>query len=373
MIPSSTRLSIVHLLAPAPFGGLESVVRALARGQLERGDRVHVMTVLSPPGDDHPFVESLSEAGVPVIAQVIPGRGYRRERAAVRDVLRSTGAEILHTHGYRPDVLDAPVAREMGVATVSTVHGFTGGGWKNRVYEWLQRRAYRKFDRVVAVSGKLGAELEACGVPRERIEVVRNAWAVDQPQVERATARQVLGIPPHEPVVGWIGRMSQEKAPDVMVRGLAQVRTAGLRLSMVGDGALRADVGRLAESMGVEHRIRWHGVVEDAGKFLRAFDAVVITSWTEGTPILLLEAMAAGVPLITTAVGGIPDVVTGEEAILVHPGDAEAIAHGIDYTLSNHLESSARAKAALARLGRDLAVQPWVQRYRDIYSSILKT
>jgi hypothetical protein len=129
MRTTPSHLSVVHLLAPARFGGLESVVETLSAGQADAGDSVCVAPVLAPDEvADHPFVEALRGRGVEVAVLEIGVRGYMRERREVAALLRARGAHVLHTHGYRPDVVDAPVARRMGVAAVTTVHGYTGGG-----------------------------------------------------------------------------------------------------------------------------------------------------------------------------------------------------------------------------------------------------
>src|SRR5271165_429912 len=122
-------LSIVHVLAPAPAGGLESVVRALAGGQARRGHRVTVAPVIA--GSEHPFLAALEGTGVASAPIVVPGRGYWEERRAVRALAARVGADIVHTHGQRVDVVDAGAARTAiaSVRTVTTIHGFTGAGW----------------------------------------------------------------------------------------------------------------------------------------------------------------------------------------------------------------------------------------------------
>ena len=121
---------------------------------------------------------------------------------------------MLHTHGYRPDFVDAPVARGLGISTVTTVHGFTGGGGlKGRLYERLQLRAFRRMDAVLAVSEKLRGELIRAGVPGARVHAVRNAYAPEGGTLDRASARRVLGIDTTAPVIGWIGRMSADYRP----------------------------------------------------------------------------------------------------------------------------------------------------------------
>ena len=363
--------SVTHLLAPAEFGGLESVVGLLARGQHQAGSDVTVAGVFLGGSTDTPFWRAIEESGARAIPLVVHGNGRRAERRGVREILSGTGCQVLHTHGYRPDILDAPVARRLGVATVTTVHGFTGGGPKMWAYEWLQRRAFRSFDAVVAVSAKLSGQLVSSGVPRDRVHTVRNAWDSTSPILSRSAARELLGIEGGYPVVGWVGRMSSEKAPDLMIRAFGGLEDPRVRLSMVGDGPMREQLEGLGGPESRNARVRWHGVVPEAGKYLRAFDVIAITSWTEGTPIVLLEAMAAGVPIVTTRVGGIPDVVSSREAILVEPGDEAGIRDALKGVLAGEAVVGERASAATRRLEESFGVGPWIERYRKIYASCL--
>ncbi|MFC1660041.1 glycosyltransferase [Gemmatimonadota bacterium] len=361
--------SVAHLLAPAAFGGLESVVLALARGQAATGDEVSVAALLTPGDSAEPaFLHSLEDEGIPVYRLEVPPRGYLTERRAVRALLDDVRPRILHTHGYRPDVMDAPVARGLGIATVTTVHGFTGGGLKNRVYEWIQRRAFRHFDAVVAVSEGLRNELFASGVPSARLHTVVNAWEPTGSFLRQAEARAVLGVSDAAVLVGWVGRLTKEKGPDVMVRALG-VLEPPVELSMVGSGSMQRGLTDLSTSLGLSSRVRWHGSLPHAAHYLRAFDVLTISSWTEGTPMVLLEAMAARVPIVATAVGGIPDVLSSREATLVPAGDPLALAEGIRGVLGNPAGAQEKAAAAEEKLFRDFAVGPWVRRYREIYAS----
>ena len=366
---------ILHVLAPGPVGGLESVVRLLAAGQAARGRQVAAALILDPGGEDHPLAAALAAAGVRVAPIVVPPRAYLAERSAIAALCRELAPRVVHTHGYRADVIGGSATRALRLPTVATVHGFTGGGRKNRFYEWLQTRAYRRFGAVIAVSRPLVSRLTARGIPPERIHCVPNAYVSPVAPLPRGAARGALGLPASEPGLrlGWIGRLSREKGADVLVRAMALVPPdRPLALSVLGDGRERAALVALAAELGVGGRIRWHGTVPDAGRLYAAFDGFVLSSRTEGTPIALFEAMAARVPIVATAVGGVPDVVRGTEALLVPSEDPAALARALG-TLHDEPEAArVRAEAALARLGVEFALGPWLDRHDRLYDSLAR-
>jgi len=361
---------IVHVVAPAEFGGLERVVQLLGRGLRGRGHEVHVVAVVADSRRIAPFLAPLQDAGVQTHTIVLPGRSYLRERAAIRGLCRRLGPDVVHTHGYRPDVLDAGVARRLGIPVVTTVHGFTGGGWRNRIYEWLQRRAFRRFDAVVAVSGPLARRLEAAGVPRSRIHAVPNAWRQIAPPEGRETARRTLGIPRDAFAIGWVGRVSREKGPDVLLEAMRHAGDVPLTASVVGGGDMQVELQARADGLGLAGRMRWHGAVPDAGRLFPAFDVCVLSSRTEGTPMVLFEAMAAGVPIVATRVGGVPDVVSTAEAALVTPDDPLALATAIRAVYHDRAAAERRAAAARIRLEREFGVAPWLDRYEAVYGLV---
>jgi len=363
---------IVHVVAPAEFGGLERVVQMLGGGLRGLGHEVHVAAVLPAAATGDPFLAPLSGAGVYTHRIVVPARAYRRERAAIAALCRAVRPDAVHTHGYRPDVVDAGVARHLRIPVVTTAHGFTGGPLRNRVYEYLQRRAFRRFDAVVAVSRVLAADLTRARVPQSRIHTVPNAWRRRAPALDRATARRLLGLPPEGFVVGWVGRLSGEKGPDILLDALPHLNDVPLMVSVMGTGVQQLLLQRRARELGVADRVRWHGIVPDADRVFAAFDVCVLSSRTEGTPMVLFEAIAAGVPVVATDVGGVPDVVSREEAVVVRPGDPAALAAGIRDVYEHTAAAARRAQEARVRLEREFDVGPWLDRYVDIYRLITR-
>src|SRR5437588_49382 len=246
-VTSRERLAVLHVIAPGDVGGAERVVHTLATGQHRAGHRVAVATVLGNGADRQLFLAPLDQAGVETMTLRISPRAYGRERAAIVELCRRLRPDVVHTHGYHVDVVDAGAARRAGVPTVTTVHGFTGGDFKNWIYERLQRRAFRRFDAVVAVSRPLARDLERTGVPPARLHIVPNAWpAQDPPPFGRNQAREQLEVPEGRFHVGWVGRLTREKGLDVLLAaagpaGLATaIRSGFTSPAAAGDRARRA-------------------------------------------------------------------------------------------------------------------------------------
>jgi glycosyltransferase involved in cell wall biosynthesis len=362
---------VLHVIAPGDVGGAERVVHALAAGQHQAGLGVRVAAVLANGADQHPFLTPLDQAGVEAIPLRFPPRAYGRERAAIAELCRRLRPDVVHTHGYHVDVVDSGAARRAGVPTVATVHGFTGGDWKNWIYERLQRRALRRFAAVVAVSRPLARDLERGGVPPARLHIVPNASpAHDPPPLPRDQARTRLAVPNGRFHVGWVGRLTPEKGADVLLAALPLLADLPLVVSVVGDGRRRPQLQEAAARLGLGDRVRLLGNVAEAGRLFAAFDVFALSSRTEGTPIALFEAMAARTPIVASAVGGVPDVVSPQEALLVGADDPAALARAIRAVHANPAAAAERVRRAHERLARDFAPGPWLERYEHIYRSV---
>ncbi|MFQ5530785.1 MAG: glycosyltransferase family 4 protein [Gemmatimonadota bacterium] len=365
------RLRILQLTAPAEFGGLETVVAQLSAGLVSRGYAMCVGCVLDDSIDpgSHPLVRVLDTSGVPVKVIQVRRRAYGRERAAIGSLIAEFEPTVIHTHGYRSDVIGGRAALEERVPRVATAHGFTHGGWKNLVYEYLQRRSYRNAEAIIAVSRPLAARLSEDGSVAPRVHVIRNALSRRRDRPGRTAARARLGIETDGFVVGWLGRMGEEKGPDVVVRAMADPRAAELNLCMVGDGPLRTRL----ESDSVSSpgaRVHWPGAIPDAGRLIAAFDVVVLSSRTEGTPMVLLEAMDAGVPMVATRVGGIPDMVNGDEALLVAPDEPEALLTAVLEVANDRVAALSRSARAEERLATQYDLKTWLDAHESVYRSV---
>lgn len=360
------------MLAPATVGGLERVVQTLSIGLHESDHSLLVCPVAS--GDDplEPFMGPLEDAGVAVAPVRVPHRRYLTERREVKRTIAQFRPEVVHTHGARVDVVDSGAARSLGVPTVTTVHGFTGGGLKNRIYEALQRWFFRRFDAVVAVSAPQAAELRDAGVPEHSLTTIPNARPVQSALLDSGEARERLAVSDDAFHIGWVGRLSREKGADVLLDALSALeREVPCVVSIVGDGPERETLEERSGRLEAARSVRWHGTVPEAGRLFRAFDVFVLSSRTEGTPIALFEAMHAGTPIVATRVGGVPDVVSENEALLVPPERPDRLAGAIREVFRDPGAARRRAARASRRLEERFGRERWVRRYEELYRSLL--
>lgn len=326
----------------------------------------------------HPLVLALRDADVAVEIIQLPHRAYRRERAMLTTMIRDFEADVVHTHGYHMDVVGGRAARLASVPRVTTAHGFTGGGWKNRVYEVLQRRSYRSAKAVVAVSRSLADRLARDAAVAPKVRYLQNAWILRSDRLPRERARLALGLELDGFVVGWVGRMGHEKGPDVVVEALRHPAAGDLTLCMVGDGSLRDglrasgaadDAGGATGTSGAT--IVWPGGVPDAARLFAAFDVFVLSSRTEGTPMVLFEAMDATVPIVATRVGGVPDVVDSAEALLVACGDPAALREAVLAVAAQPAAARHRAERAKARLAAVFGPGAWLDAHETLYREVI--
>jgi len=341
----------------------------MAAHQRARG--VHIAAVLSPAdaARSHPFISRLESLGIPFTAVVVGSRSYLREYRTLKDLYRTLRPKLVHTHGYHADIVAGAAARALRFPRVSTVHGFLGVPLRNHVYEALQLLTLPKAQAVIAVSRPLAERVARSGVARGKIHCIPNGFVPPRDLRTRDAAREKLGLNARALTVGWVGRLSHEKGPDVMLESLART-TAPWELSMIGEGPENASLRGRAKTLRISDRVRWHGGVEGAGQLLRAFDAFVLSSRTEGTPIALLEAMYAEVPIVAAAVGGVPDVVGPAEALIVPSEQPEAIAQALEQLAASPEAARARTTLARERVLTEFSAERWMASIQNVYDGI---
>lgn len=359
-------LRMMQVIAPAPFGGAESVARALSR---EYPGSAHMVALLQR-GGTHPFVEQVAAEGLPISTVTCGRRRYDREIRALRRLVDEHRPDVIHTHVYHADFVGYRAARRHSIPVVASVHGITGGDLKDRIYQWLDLKLLKRFDGLTCVSESVRRQILHAGCSPDRVHLVPNPYSV-RPGLDRTAARRALELPAEAAVAGWIGRLSIEKGADLFIEALSRIPRPRPLGVIVGAGPEDERLHRMAHERGVEEDVRFLGERPNAGELLSAFDALVLSSRTEGLPMVLLEAMGASVPVVAFAVGGIPDAVDADSAWLAPPADVGALAMMISAALNRKADSTQRAGAAEKIVRQRYSAETWAARIAQIHLGVI--
>lgn len=353
---------VVHLRSGQGLYGAERSLLALAAAT-EAPFEPWVVSLVRPGRED---VLSPAAVAVGVRAERVEARG-RLSPSALGPLVRLARGGLLHAHDYKALGLALVAGALARAPVVATFHGDTAHLARVVVYERLARWLARFTSGVAATSEPLAARIRAAA-PRTAVHVIPNGLRVG-PAVapeERLAARQALGIPPEARVLAFVGRLSVEKAPEVLLRA---ARGTGARVLVAGDGPLRPALE--AEAAGED--VRFLGFVTDVGPVLAAADVLALPSRTEGLPMAVLEAMAAGVPVVASAVGSLPEVLGDGAGVLVPPGDVEALRDALGGLWAPG-RRQALAETARARVATRYGAEAMARTYRErLYQPALES
>lgn len=318
---------------------------------------------------------------------ILPELG--RELSPIRDIvtliklwrlMRRLRPDIVHTHTAKAGFVGRVAAWLARVPVrVHTYHGHVFHGYfsplKTRLFLALERLTARITHRLIVISPAQGDELVRTYriAPVEKFVVVPLGLALEPfaatPRHQGAF-RAAHGVPPAAPLIGSVGRLVPIKNHALLLRAALQIRQSvpDARFVIVGDGELRAQIEAQIDALGLRDAVIFTGFLRDLRPVYSDLDALVLSSDNEGTPVSILEALAAGVPVIATAVGGVPDVLQqGQRGRLVPPGDASALAAGVIAALREAPpDSAAIRRAVIAEYGIDRLTADLQALYRDL-------
>ena len=320
------RVHVVHVLSSFGIGGQERVALDLATCQVQAGQRVTALSLA--PAPDGPLADEFRAVGVDVarVARSRPGVAPGLVLALSR-WFSANGVDLAHTHNPMALLYGAPAARLAGAAVVHTKHGINPGG---RARLLAGRVAARWVDAFVAVSPETASVARRRReVDERRLSVIPNGIVLGRfhpDPVGRARVRTELGIGEATWVVGTVGRVAAEKNQALLLRAAAPLLGPEARLVVAGDGPLLSSLSDLADALGVAPFVHLLGARGDVPDVLNGMDAFVLCSTSEGLPLVIPEAMATGLPVVATSVGGLPGVIDeGLTGFLVPSGDEEAL------------------------------------------------
>jgi glycosyltransferase involved in cell wall biosynthesis len=369
-------MRILHVVDSLERGGLERVVCDLSLEQVRRGHDVTVYCLLTSGS----LAPGLQAEGVPVIC------GHKRSGPdlevvrELRGLMRSPGPGLIHSHSMMPNyyACAARLLARMSITVINTRHDM-GSTRPGDLRERLYRLSVPLTRLAVMVSRGVMQHFVGSGtVPKRKARLVLNGIATDCAQrtdsVRRAAARRTLDVDDDDFLIGCVGRLVELKNHSAAIRATARLakHSTRPRLVLLGSGPLRGRLESFARELGVDDRIRLLGERSDARELLPGLDAFLMPSLTEGHSIALLEAAAAGVPIVATDVGGNPEIICHEHTgLLVPPDDEISMCKALqrldcDRSLAASLGANARAWAL-----EHVSVPAMADAYETVYAEAL--
>ncbi|MCX8007098.1 MAG: glycosyltransferase family 4 protein [Coriobacteriia bacterium] len=372
--PAGLRVLFLNAFPGPGMGGGEVQTLHLVRGLVERGVAVGLVC---PPAE---LAERARDAGARVHEHRFSASDLVVGHYLVRRIAARGSFTVIHGTGYLTNIV-ARHARVPGrLAVVNTVHVMpgasmheTGSRLELAARRLLDRASLDRADAVVAVSSAVAQALSAARLaPPSGVRIIPNA--VDAPALELAAAEGIAGLPSGVgPLVGFLGRLERVKAPEVFVRACAELasRRSDVRFAIAGSGSMAREVAEGLRRC-CEQRAAVLGTVTSAAAFMRALSVLVVPSRSEAFSLVALEAMALGVPVVATDVGGLGELVRDSEAgLLVPPEDHVAIADAVERLLDD--EPLRTRMAAAGRLyAEGFTIDRMVEQYLDVYRWVLE-
>jgi glycosyltransferase involved in cell wall biosynthesis len=375
-------MRVLHLMDSAGIFGAEVMLLTLAKAQRAAGIDALIGSIQTPAmfGQKADQLAHRARAlGLPVIDIVMPARALLRGRRVLAGKIKEIQPDLIHSHGYKPNILLATLQLTQRLPpTVTTLHGWTGlGGIRAMtLYEYLDRWALTKLDRIVVVSPAQLKHSALRRLPPERIYCVKNGTDLDW--------RNALTLRQHEAelltdlerfakgcrIILAIGRLAPEKGYAVLVDAFTKVAAeyTDIRLIIAGEGQLRTQLEHLAAASEIGERIRLPGYIERIDKLLEKAACLAQPSLTEGLPITVLEAMGRGIPIIATRVGGMPELLEdGMAGALIDPADAAQLTTALHNVLSNQAATQSKVGRASELFATHYSAAKMANRYQGIY------
>jgi glycosyltransferase involved in cell wall biosynthesis len=381
-----SRLKVLHVITRMIIGGAEW--NTLYTCQLLNRSRYEPLLATGPEtGPEGSLIEATEASGIPVfiVPDLIREIDLKRDLKALVQLIRlyrDLEVDIVHTHTSKAGILGRLAGRLAKVPVViHTVHGFAFTAplpkWQRQLYIALEKMAGRWCDALIFISKPLMAEAGKLGIGDPKTYayipsgIDTKAFQNGNNNGNRELKRRMLGLTDHVPIIGTVSRLVKDKGLELILEAAAQLKAKGLKFHMVwvGDGPMRAELERLAQKLGVADRLSITGMCTDVPAWLSCFDIFVLPTMWEGMGRVFLEAQAAGIPVIGTKVGGVPDVVRdGETGILIQPNDVKTLAETIELLITNaELRRQMGIAAAQFASNEQFQVEFMVRKIEEVY------
>ncbi len=365
--------AILHVITSVAPGGAEKHLLSLAQQQVNDGLRVRVVSLL---GVESPLQAAFEKCGVSVISLGLRWYGQWGPVKQLRLVLADFQPDLIHAHlppaelYVRLALLDRDYSKVPLIISKHNDERFAPIFFEKSLSCWVAKRA----QKVICISHAVEKYWSERNVPSDPTQACVVHYGVDATSSgEGKELRRLWGVDSSVVLFGFVGRLVPQKALGNLLTAFTQLEHPDARLVLVGDGPLKGCLERQVQSAGMLERVRFTGFREDIPSVMSAVDVLVLGSDYEGFGLVLLEAMAAGKPVLATYVSAIPEVVVdGETGILVPPRNPQAMATGMD-ALMDSSKRQRMGQAAAVRVREKFCLKRMVQQTQRIYDRVLNS
>ena len=370
-------MKILHLVDSAGFYGAETVIITLALEQKTSNEVPVVCALIKKNQADPDIVIKARAYGLNAVALPVSGNIWRQSKLIV-DYAKSKSFDIIHSHGYRPGILVGLVIGLSAISKVRTLHGWTHSTYFSKlfIYNFIDALLLWRQDAVVVVSNKMKKNILMRFVPKSLISTIHNGISTDSHPLitlEELNDPKFQKLYMSNYLIGAVGRLSAEKAQSDLIRAVALLRKEDYQVAIViiGEGPERQSLERLSSELKISDFVYLPGYLDNAARYLHLFRVLCIASLTEGLPITILEAMQHGVPVLSTNVGDIPELLENGRGFLVSPRHPEEIAMCIKEMINDPEKTRTMSEQAKQYFTKNYTSKTMVRMYSDVYKRVI--
>ncbi|MBZ5522469.1 MAG: glycosyltransferase family 4 protein [Acidobacteriia bacterium] len=363
-------MRILQLISTIGYYGAESVVCSLARQLRAQGHESMVCILTRSSRYDDTIVVKCRKEGIPAFVIDCSGRLDWKAIRQLRRLLREHPVDIVHAHNYKSNLYAWLATRGSGIPLAATCHNWTGSTASLRLYASLDRMVLRGFTKIVAVSAPVAEELRRACVADDRISVIRNG--IDT-EVFRSAVAAFPRESPSQITIGTVCRLVREKGvADLLHAARSLLKThPDLRFLIAGDGPYRPEFEALAAYLGIAAKVRFLGFQSDMPAVYASMDIFTLPSYNEGLPVSVLEAMAAGKPVVASRAGALPEVINETVGSLIAPGDREALVRSLGRLIDDPALMREQGANASRMVRQRFDAQEMARQYVEVYEDAL--
>ena len=364
-------LNVLQFICPTGFYGAERWILALAKHLDREQVRCDLAITAEPTNKDLELTRQYKKLGLQTFEIAMRGRFDRSAVSNLVELIRENEIDVIHTHGYKSDIIGLLAARKAGIPSVITPHGFSSGmDFKLRVFSWLGGKALRYATRVVPLSTKLVSDCEGLGVPKNKIVYIQNGVDLSEVEAQIRPERD----PDDEKRIGFVGQLiGRKNVLDLLdVFDALHAKHPKTRLLILGDGDQRSALESHAQTLASNGHIEFLGFRDDRLELLKSFDLFAMTSSMEGIPRCLMEAQAAEIPVAAYDIAGVDQLVTsGETGLLAPLGNKEQLLADWETILFDSETANRLAGAAKAHVYEHYSAQRMAHEYTTLFQEVV--